>query len=354
MRIISVDSVKGNELLAKDILNTSDSVLMAAGTVVKKEYVKRLKDLNIDYIYVEDEIAQGVNLIDSLEIQIKEQCQEAIREILLKYTYHNINELQEIKVIADEIINDIIREPEVIYNLSSIRNKSESTYSHSLNVCALSVILAIKLKQPIQKVREIAIGCLLHDIGFTYITMDYINLTVETCSEVELKEIKKHIIYGYSAVEKMQWLSPIAKDIIISHHERLDGSGYPFHLKEAKIKLWSKIAAVCDEFDSKVYGNLTSKMKVHDAIDYIVSQAGIKFDFHVVKALMDSVAAYPTGALVMTNLDEVGIVLRQNTKCPTRPVIRIIKTRDGKKPTEWIEKDLTKELTLFITDTILD
>lgn len=354
MRIISLDSVKGNELLAKDIINNNDSVLMTAGTIVKNEYVSRLKDLNIEYIYVEDEIAKGVNLTESLEIQIKEQCQEAVREILQKYSYHNATELEDIKLVADEIIYDIMAEPEVIYNLSSIRNKSDSTYSHSLNVCALSVILAFKLKIPKHKIRDIAIGCLLHDIGYTYITIDYQNLQMETCSERERKELMKHIIYGYSAIEKMNWMSPISKDIIISHHERLDGTGYPFRLKGNRIKIGSKIAAVCDEFDSKVYGNLTSKMKVHDAIDYIVGEAGIMFDFSVVKAFVDSVAAYPTGALVITNQEEIGIVLRQNPKCPTRPVIRIIKNKEGKKPELWTEKDLTKELTLFITDTILD
>ena len=354
MRIISLDSVKGNELLAKDIVNSIDSVLMAAGTVVKTEYVKRLKDLNIEYIYVEDDLARGVNLTSSLEIQIKDQCQEAVRNILLKYSFHNDSELEDIKNVADEIIYDIMQEPEVIYNLSSIREKSDTTYSHSLNVCALSVILAFKLKLPKAKIRDIAIGGLLHDIGFTYITMDYHNRNLDTCSEKEQIEIKKHIIYGYSAVEKMEWLTQISKDIIISHHERLDGTGYPFHIREDRIKIGSKIAAVCDEFDSKVYGNLTTKLKVHDAIDYIVSQAGVLFDFTVVKAFVDSVAAYPTGALVITNKEEVGIVLRQNHKCPTRPVIRIIKNIEGNRPLVWTEKDLTKELTLFITDTIID
>lgn len=354
MRIISVDSVKGHELLAKDIVNDSNSILIPAGTVVKKEYVNRLKELNIEYIYIEDEIGQGVSLTESLELQIKEQCQEAVRQILTKYSYHTDNELEEIINIADEIIYDIMREPEVMYNLSSIRNKSEGTYSHSLNVCALSVILAFKLKLPKQKVREIAVGCLLHDIGFTFISMDYNSILIDDCSEKELREIKKHIIYGYSAVEKMEWLSSTSKDIIISHHERMDGSGYPFHLKGEKIKIGSRIAAVCDEFDSRVYGNMVPKMKVHDAIDFIVSQTDTKFDLNVVKAFVASVAAYPIGALVITNQNEIGIVLRQNPKCPTRPVIRIIQDANGVRPSEWVEKDLTKELTLFITDTIMD
>lgn len=354
MRIISVEAVRGHELLAKDIINDYNSVLMTAGTVVKREYIDRLKELDIEYIYVEDDLAQGVSLTDSLELQLKDHCQETIRKIMSKHIYHNDSELEEIIVIADEIILDIMKEPEVMYNLASIRNKSEVTYSHSLNVCALSVILALKLKLAKKKVREIAIGCLIHDIGFTFLSLDCSSVIMEECTEKEQKEIKKHIIYGYSAIEKMEWLSSTSRDIVISHHERIDGSGYPFHLKEEKIKIGSKIAAVCDEFDSRVYGNLMPKMKVHDAIDLIVSQAGVKFDINVVKAFVASVAAYPIGALVMTNQNEIGIVLRQNSKCPTRPVIRIIKDDKGNKPTNWVEKDLTNELTLFIMDTIMD
>ena len=187
MRIISVDSVKGTELLARDIITGNDSILVPAGTVIKKDYKKRLKELDIEYIYVEDEIGQGINLIDSLELQIKEQCQKTVKEILLKYSYHYEDKLEDIKQIADEIILDVLKEPEVIYNLSSIRNKSESTYSHSLNVCALSVILALRLKVVKSSIRHIAIGALLHDIGFTYITLDYQNLNTEECTEKELK-----------------------------------------------------------------------------------------------------------------------------------------------------------------------
>jgi len=351
MRIISIDSVKGNEVLAKDIYN-NDLVLITSGSIVKKEYVKKLRELHIHYIYVEDELGQGVDLKDSLELQLKEQCQDAIRDIITKYAYQNETELKEIRVVADEIIQDVMKEPEVIYNLSSIRDKSDSTYSHSINVCALAVILSLKLKVPKAKIRDIAIGCLLHDLGYIYVTSDYHNMIAEDCTENELKEIKKHIIYGYSCVEKKDWLSSTSKDIIISHHERIDGSGYPFHLRGDRIKIGSKIAAVCDEFDSRVYGNVMKKMKVHDAIDYIVSKAGVLFDFEVVKAFRDSVAAYPTGSIVITNQGEKAIVLRQNAQFPTRPVIRIIKDKEGKKPAEWIEKDLIKELTLFITDTV--
>lgn len=352
MRIVSLDSIKGNELLAKDVYSGNDALLMPAGVIVKKEYVRRLKDLNIEYLYIEDELAQGINLTNDLEFQIQEQCQGVMRDILQKYSFQNEKELEQIKKVADEIIQSIMEDPGVIFNLSTIRLKSSSTYSHSLNVCALAVLLSFKLKLPKVKIRDIAIGCLLHDIGITYIKSELLDALLEDNTEYIQKELKKHIIYGYSAVEKMEWLSATAKDIIISHHERLDGSGYPFHVKEPRIKIGSRIAAVCDEFDSRVYGNFMEKMKVHDAIDYIVSQASVKFDFRVVKAFVDSVAAYPTGSLVRTNENEIGIVMRQNPKCPTRPVIRIVEDSKGNKPDGWIVKNLVEELTLFITDTI--
>lgn len=354
MRIISLDAVTGKERLAKDLINKTESVLITAGTVIKKEYVERLKELNYEYIYVEDEISEGVDLSGSLEMQIIEQCQDTFKDILQKYAYHNSSDLEKIKIIAEEIIQEILLEPEVIYNLSSIREKNGSTYSHSLNVCALSVIIAYKLHIKREKIKDIAVGCLLHDIGFTYIPFEYYNKTIDSCTEKELKEIKMHTIYGYTALEKVRWLSNTSKDIIVNHHERINGTGYPFHLTGSRIKIGSRIAAVCDEFDSRVYGNLTSKLKVHEAIEYIVSQAGVLFDFDVVKAFIDSVAAYPTGSIVITNHGETGIVLRQNPKCPTRPIIRIIKDSNGNIPDDWIEKDLTKELTLFITDTILN
>jgi len=352
MRIISLDSVTGKERLAKDLISKSESVLITAGSVIKKEYVKRLKELDIQYVYVEDEIGEGIDLSDSLELQIKEQCQETVKDILQKYAYQNSADLEKIKLVAEEIIHEIMLEPEVIYNLACVRDKSESTYSHSLNVCALSVIIAYKLRLKREKIKDIAIGCLLHDIGFIYIPFDWQDLTLETCTEKEAKEIKMHTIHGYASVDKLKWLSRTSKEIILNHHERLDGSGYPFRLEGSKIRIGSKIAAVCDEFDSRVYGNLTKKLKVHEAIDYIVSQAGVLFDFNIVKAFVASVAAYPTGSIVLTNEGEIAIVLRQNPKCPTRPVIRVIKDSNGNTPREWIEKDLTKELTLFIVDTI--
>ncbi|ROR22145.1 HD-GYP domain-containing protein (c-di-GMP phosphodiesterase class II) [Mobilisporobacter senegalensis] len=352
MRKISLKALKGNEKLAMDLISESGIILMSKGSTIKKEYISRLKELSIDYLYIEDELSKGVKVDEILEIQIKDQCQKTVKDILERFTYSAASELQTLTCVAEEIILDILEEPEVMYNISGVRKKSESTYAHCVNVCTLSVLVAIKMKLPANKVREIAIGSLLHDIGYNYIAKDYSDVDMSTLNPNEIREIKKHVIYGYSAVEKEAWLSSVSKDIILTHHERIDGSGYPFHLNDDRIKLGSKIVAVCDEFDSKVYGFYTDKLKVHETIEYIMSLSGIKYDFSVVKIFYESVAAYPNGTTVITNEGETGIVLRQNRKCPTRPIIRIVIDKDGNNCNEWIEKDLTKDLTLFINDTI--
>ena len=354
MRKVSLDTITGSEVLGKDIVTSCGITLMVAGTVVKKEYVEKLYELNIQYIFIKDDLFEGINESDIIENKIKQQCQATIKEVIERFSYSGTKQLDEIIGVADEIITDVLRQKEVIYNISGIRDKSEHTYAHSLNVCALAVLVSIKMKIPRQKIKEIAIGSLLHDIGFLFYDNDYSDINIDECSEEERKLIKNHVILGYSLVNKEGWLSHTSKDIIVSHHERLDGSGYPLCKTDSKIRKATKIVAVCDEFDSRVYGNQRSRCKVHDAIDYIVSQADIKFDINVVRVFMDSVAAYPIGTIVITNRGDKGIVLRQNQKCPTRPVIRLIADVKGEKYRSWIEQDLAQDLTLFIEDTILE
>lgn len=349
MRRVLLDSIKGHELLAKDIVTDSGIVIISAGTVMKREYVSKLMELGVNYIYIDDDISSGINFDENIEIKIKDECQDIVRTIIEKYSYQN-NNLEEIQNIAEQIIFDIVNQPEVLFNISGVRRKSEETYSHSLNVCVLSVLLSLKMNLPKAKVREIAVGSLLHDIGYNMMPFDYTQYDYFLSSKEEQKELMKHVVYGYSAVMKENWLSTVAKDIILCHHERLDGSGYPFHKKGDKIRLGSKIVAVCDCFDSYVYGFLVPKMKVHHTIDYIVSQAGVKFDFDIVNCFIESVAAYPNGTVVVTNEGEKGIVIRQNEKCPTRPVLHMLEDKYGNKYESRVEKDLKVELAVVIVD----
>ena len=351
MRKIMVEFIKDGDILAKDLFTSSGVVLMSEGAHLKREYVARLLELNIDQVYIrEEETKDDVPAGTIIEEEVKAQCAELVRTTIQKYTYAPTDELKEMVKVADEMISDILSQPEILYNVSCVREKSNALYLHSINVAAISTLIALRGKLSKKKVREIAIGALLHDIGYTTVTMDTSDLIFDTCEEKVKKEVMHHVIYGYTDVEKKDWVTKTVKDIILHHHERLDGSGYPFHHTGKHLKKEVCIVALCDQFDSMVYGNLMPRYKVRDAMEYLLSQAGVKFDFDLVQLFMESVAAYPIGITVTTNEGDTAVVVRQNYKFPTRPVIRLLENSEGVSYPEGEERDLTKYLTLFITD----
>jgi len=195
-------------------------------------------------------------------------------------------------------------------------------------------------------------GALLHDIGFTNVKEKYQGLILSEQEEKVQKEIKRHVVYGYIEVEQQEWVPSVSREIILYHHERLDRSGYPFHMSGDKIKPQVRLVAICDAFDNMVYGNLEKRKKVHEALDEIMKNTGIKYDAELVNIFLGSVATYPTGSMVSLNTGKNAIVLRQNADNPTRPVVRLVEQNDRG---EWIrkeDKDLSEELSLFIVDTI--
>ncbi len=347
MRKVSIDSLVGGEIVAKEICIENGIILIPPGAVIKKDYIEKMKELRINGVYIESDNETRCSK-EIIEDKIQEECKNLVKTTIEKYSYCADEHLQKIVTVADQIMNDILTDPEVVYNISCVREKDESTYSHSVNVTALSVLIALKLKLAKNRVRDLAIGALLHDIGIVYLPSNCRNVILAQCDEEKKAVIKKHVITGYSMVETQDWISNLSKDIILSHHERDDGSGYPMRLTKEKIRIETKIVALCDEFDSRVYGNFVERQKVNSVIDYILCEAGRKFDFKVVQTFIESVVVYPIGTHVRTNLNEIGIVIQQNYKMPTRPVIQII----DQETKEVVIIDLVKELTMYIVEAL--
>lgn len=352
MRRIKTEKIKGHEILAKDVYSTSGVVLISEGTILKKEYVDKLLELKITDVFVEDEISRDIHVQDITEEKISEQCTEKLKDTLERFSYATGEELKELSKVATEVMEGVLLQDEVIYTISNVRNYSKSLYEHSLSVAALSILIAVRAGFSQAETKEIAMGALLHDIGFTSVKEKYRGVILEEQEEKIQKEIKRHVVYGYIEVEQQDWISSVSREIILYHHERLDRSGYPFHMSGDKLKSQVRLVAICDAFDNMVYGNMEQRKKVHEAMDEIMRNGGIKFDEELVKIFLRSVATYPTGSLVRLNDGRSGIVLRQNADAPTRPVIRLVEQR---KNGEWArkeDKDLAEELALFIVDTI--
>lgn len=350
MKRKSINSIKGNEVLARDVYGNTDTILMVSGMVLKKEYIERLKQLNVDYVYIEDGFSRESSEQRTIEERIKLKCEETVESVYERYSYCGDVELKELTSVANKVIFEVLKEPNVLYSVESVRQKHETVYSHSLNVCALSVLVALKLGLSKSQVEDIAIGSLLHDIGYMYLEIPGAIDTVHGLFDRDEALIKKHVVYGYTEVENETWLSKKAKNIILSHHEFFDGTGYPLKLAGSEIDIETKVVTICNEFDRALHNNSDKTVKSHEVVEFIITQKDKMFDPKVVEAFSASVARYPNGISVITNQGDTGIVVRQNVNFPTRPVIRILRDKYGQTLEKPVEKNLLEELSLFIEE----
>ncbi len=356
MRLVRVDDLTGNEILALPIVSSGDNVLIHADVFLKQEYIDRLRELNMSAVYVkdDDELADENGNTAGHIYKVEETAQnsrEVVKHILEKHIYKHNEQLKQIGKEAERIIESVLSDPEIIQNMTEIRNVSTDMYTHCINVCALSTIMAAKLRMSERQIRNVSVGAILHDIGLRYTQVSYINRSEDDMNPKEAFEYKKHTIYGYSSLQEEEWISDISKEIILFHHERIDGSGYPFQQKGDKLKTEIRLVSLCDAFDSLISGIGNHKMKMYEAIEYIRVNAGVKYDATIASKLLESIAVYPVGVNVITNEGEKGVVIRQSRDCTDRPVIRMTFHSDGTAYEEPVEKNLMECLTIFIVDT---
>lgn len=346
-KICKIDELTGKERLANNIMNSDYNVLLSEGIILRQDYIDKLKELNIKEVYIwdEKEIEESVAILKN---DLEESFKSKVKDILEKHTYCHNEELVELSQTADHIIINILEEEEVLQQIYDIRERSSDIYEHSVSICSLATVVALRMNLPHELVHDIGVGCLLHDLGLRYLTADYIDHDLEEMTEFEYSEYKKHPVYAYSALQGENWISNVSKNMILYHHERIDGSGYP--LKATDIPLECRIIQVCDVFDEMICGIGCKRVKVYEAVEYLKNFRDIKYDGRIVDIFLEFTAVYPAGTYVRTNEGEIGIVMRQNKQFPGRPVLRIVEDRNGDAVN--IIKDLLEVNNIYIKEVI--
>ena len=218
MRLVKIDDLNGSEVLAVPIMSAKDQVLIQSDTVLRGEYIDKLRKYNIPSVYIKDDVKFDVE-------ETLQNSKKVVESILERHIYKHNDELKRIGEQANKIIDSVLSEPEVLESVTDIRNISTDMYSHCINVCVLSTILALRLKMNDRQVRNVSMGAILHDIGLKYIQVPYIDISVSQMRASDVPEYKKHTIYGYSSIQEEEWISDVSKEIILLHHEQVDGEG---------------------------------------------------------------------------------------------------------------------------------
>ena len=180
-------------------------------------------------------------------------------------------------------ISDVIKD--LMNMINQVEDKDYYTHSHGNRVQEYATKIAEKLGITGDQFERLMYASLFHDIGKIRLSDKIVSgHDKPTCEE--WAQIHKHPIYGKEIVEKS--LLRNIGEIIEQHHERLDGSGYPYGLKGDEISLEARIISVIDAFDAMTTDRSYSKAKtIEQAIDEIKLDAGLKFDSHIVNLFIE-------------------------------------------------------------------
>ncbi len=337
MRIRAVSKLIGGEILAEAILTREKEILIPKGTELKSEYIPLIQSLEIESLMLEDpyEDYEKPHLIIQ-ENSIKKYT-ESVRKLMEGHIYHeNDKSLKIFEVIANDIVKEI--NSSTAEAILDMKERSSNLYEHTIMVTLLSVLVGKKLKLDEQRLYNLALGCLLHDIGLRYVTIPYEDRDLTTVEPAEMFEYKKHTILGYSALQDEKWIPQISRKMILSHHENMEGTGFPMKQKYKETEC--RIIQACDAFDCYISGMECKRMSVQEALDIIIGNAGKKYDKAVVDNLVSTVAKYPVGTTVKTNVEERGVVISQ-TVDPENPIIMILNTDECSERNLMLEENIS-------------
>lgn len=282
-----VKCMRGGEILSSPVFTEEKEILLPAGTVLKKEYIELLLSMSVFYVEIEDSCFDiGANKI--IKDSEKEKFVNDIKNILENHIYTNKYILQEAKEISKEIQNFADHlDCNVSYNYGS---RIANLYEHTLMVTLLSLMIAKRINISQEKKYEIALGCLLHDLGLRYVTVPYAYMDMKKLSASDVFEYKKHTILAYTVLDSEDhWFPEISKNMVLSHHEKMDGSGFPLKQKEQGVEC--RIIQLCDTFDCMISGMEGECYSVDKAMELISSEAGKKYDKELIEILFSMIDA---------------------------------------------------------------
>lgn len=329
---MSTIKVSAKELSYGDVIveqlfvaNTNIS-LFVKNTVVDKSVKDKLIELNIGKISIfrPDVVRNEAHSIKKEEF--KEEYREKVTDV--KDVFKSILDgqkidLEKVSKISDDIFKNVDDLYVAIEAISELKDFDEYTYIHSVNVALYSMLLAKWLELDRAEIKNLVKAAVLHDIGKAKVADNILNKPGKLTDE-EFLEMKKHPQYGYDICTDMGNIKDEVMEAVLSHHEKMDGSGYPNGKKANEISKFSKIIAVCDVYDAitskRVYKD---KVTPFETFDEIIQHGYGKLDTEIMLTFLNNIGGLYVGLKVKMNTGEIGEIVFIPPNNLSQPLIKI-------------------------------
>ncbi len=254
--------------------------------------------------------------------QIKEEAVSLARKFLHAVQDGGKVEVDEVNQLVLEMDSSIRGNKDALLVLMRLRSKDDYTYVHSVSVGALLVAFSRAMGFDDETTRVLGLGGVLHDVGKMSVPLDVLNKPGKLTDE-EYGMMKEHVLHCQGILKASDRVPQEAIFVATQHHERFDGTGYPYGLKGEEISIGGQMAAICDVFDA-----LTSDRCYRRGIEQIevlrmLFNMGEKhFDAGLVQKFIKCIGVYPVGTLVQLESGLLGVVV-ESTDELLRPVVRV-------------------------------
>ena len=156
MRLCKISDLQGGEILARTVMTSEFQVLLSDGIILRPEYIEKIKELGISEVYIKEQGLKGEE-IHLLKRDIENIFHNKVKSIMEKHTYHKNKELMELSKTADSIIMSILEEDEIVEKIYDIKERSSDIYEHSISICSLATLTALKIKLSRNMVHDIGV-----------------------------------------------------------------------------------------------------------------------------------------------------------------------------------------------------
>ena len=318
MRYISLDNITDDMILAQNIKDEFGRVLITKGSKLSVHKRTKLRNYEINGVYIDDSWSADIFIQPTVDEALANRSVKALKEM----------NLDEIEHCASDIVDKLMASDDYNHDMETIKAYDENTLEHCINVAICAVTLGIGMGYNFYRLKNLAVGSMLHDVGKQLVPIDIINkkgkLTVD-----EMDAVKQHPIYGYNILSKDINVYSSTREIVHQHHENWDGSGYPRGLQEDQIYELAMVTHICDVYDA-----LISKRSYKEAFSYqtaidIVKNGNNKmFRPEVTDAFFRYVPIYHKGSEVELSNGEHALVFKNNRGDMLNPIVKL---KDGTK-----------------------
>lgn len=326
LKSTSIEKCIAGDVLASDVYGFNGNSLIVTKETELNDYIKeRLINMGVTEVSIyepKEKITKRLKgKYDNLEVY--KETILATKKVFQEIVTGKTLDYEEILFLTDQIKLNMKDNQNVLHCMTYVSNADEYTFTHSVNVAFYSMLIAKWLKLSQKEIRNAMIAGLLHDVGKVMVP-DFILNKAGKLTQEEFELMKKHTEYGYEIVNQMEDLPQDIKYTVLFHHERMDGSGYPFGYTGERLNLYSRIVAIADVFDAmtskRVYKDPSTPFEVFE----MLQKEGIStYDYKIMNVFTKNIANYLTGMEVLLSNQEAGQLVYVPLHNITRPVVRV-------------------------------